>query len=69
MVNGKKLDNAQKLRGICFADDEDKEFKETIKKKIGNTNGSSHVLKDRQEKHRFFAQIGWLLLLNCGEEA
>ena len=26
-----KLDNARKLRGICFIDPEDKEFKETIK--------------------------------------
>ena len=25
------LDNARKLRGICFIDPEDKEFKETIK--------------------------------------
>ena len=26
-----RLDNARKLRGICFIDPEDKEFKETIK--------------------------------------
>ena len=26
-----KLDNARRLRGICFIDPEDKEFKETIK--------------------------------------
>ena len=26
-----KLDNARGLRGICFIDPEDKEFKETIK--------------------------------------
>ena len=47
------LDNARRLRGIYFIDPEDKEFKETIKnarKKIGNTNGSSHALQDMQEK-------------------
>ena len=34
------LENARKLRGICFIDPEDKEFKETIRnaRKIGNTN-------------------------------
>ena len=48
-----KLDNARRLRGIYFIDPEDKEFKETIqkcKKKIGNTNGSSHALQDLQEE-------------------
>ena len=43
-----KLDN-RRLRGIYFIDPEDKEFEETIRnarKKIGNTNGSSHALQD-----------------------
>ena len=47
-----KLENARRLRGIYFIDNEDKEFKETIKnaRKIGNTNGSRHALQDMQEK-------------------
>ena len=47
------LDNARRLRGIYFIDPEDMEFKEiikTCKKKIGNTNGSSHALQIMQEK-------------------
>ena len=47
-----KLDNARRLRGICFIDFEDKEFKETIRnaRKTGNINGSRHALQDMQEK-------------------
>ena len=48
-----KLDNARRLRGIYFIDHEDKELKGTIKnarKKVRNTNGSSHALQDMQEK-------------------
>ena len=48
-----KFDNARRLRGNYFIDYEDKEFKETIKKKkkkIGSTKGSSHTLQDMQEK-------------------
>ena len=51
-----KLDNARRLRGICFTDPEDKEFKETIRtvlKTIGNTNGSRHALQDMQEKQEW----------------
>ena len=49
-----KLDNARRLRGIYFIDPEDMEFKEIIKKKnkkkVGNINGSSHALQDKQEE-------------------
>ena len=49
-----KLDIARRSRGIYFIDPEDMEFKEIIKKKnkkkIGNTNGSSHALQDKQEE-------------------
>ena len=42
-----KLDNARKLRGICFIDLDDGEFKETIEKRkeaVGDTNGSGNAL-------------------------
>ena len=42
-----KLDNARRLRRIFFIDPENMEFREIIsenKKKIGNTNDSSHAL-------------------------
>ena len=48
-----KLDNARRLRGFYFIDPEDKESKETIEnahKKIGNTNGPSYALQDKQEE-------------------
>ena len=49
-----KLVDATRLQGIYFIHPEDMEFKETIKnprkKKIGDTNGSSHALQDLQEK-------------------
>ena len=47
VIEKPKLDNAKRLRGIYFIDPEDKEFKETIKnarRKLRNTNGSSHAL-------------------------
>ena len=46
-VEKPKLDNARKLRGIYFIDPDDKEFKETNKKrneKVGTFHGSSHAL-------------------------
>ena len=48
-----KLDDARRLRGIYFIDPEDMELKKTIKnarRKIGNTNGSSHALPDFEER-------------------
>ena len=59
------LDNARRLRGIHFIDPEDNEFKETIKtarKKIGNTNGSSHALQDMQEKQAWVRPVARLVI-------
>ena len=47
-----KLDNARRLQDF-FIDPEDEEFKETLenaRKKLENTDGSSHALQDMQEK-------------------
>ena len=50
-----KVDNARKLRGICFIDPEDEEYKETIKKRkeeIGSSYGSGYALQDGDQKAR-----------------
>ena len=60
-----KLDNARRLRGIFFIDPEDKEFKEDhseCKKKIGNTNGSSHALQDMQEEQSIGRPVARLMI-------
>ena len=47
-----KLGNARRLRGICFIDPEDKEFKETIKnarKKLETPVAPAISLQDKQE--------------------
>ena len=46
-----KLDNARKLRGIYFIDQDDKRVFRNYqkrKKKTGKTDGSSHALQARQ---------------------